>query len=128
MGTLGFNSAARGHVGWATANYCIMFRDDYLELLGIVDPTGFTNGLDERLAAGEGLMEPRPRHERRGVHRRGLAGRGPRLGADRRARGACSRRCRADRSPLRERDAGCSGASAASSPATISRGPMWRPA
>ncbi|MEZ5862324.1 MAG: VOC family protein, partial [Geminicoccaceae bacterium] len=54
---LGFNSTPRGrHVGWATANYCIMFRDDYLELLGIVDPTGFTNGLDERLAAGEGLM------------------------------------------------------------------------
>jgi catechol 2,3-dioxygenase-like lactoylglutathione lyase family enzyme len=54
---LGFNSTPRGrHVGWATANYCIMFEDDYLELLGIVDPAGFTNGLDERLAAGEGLM------------------------------------------------------------------------
>ncbi len=54
---LGFNSTPRGrHVGWATANYCIMFEDDYLELLGIVDPTGFTNGLDERLALGEGLM------------------------------------------------------------------------
>ncbi len=54
---LGFNSTPRGrHVGWATANYCIMFEDDYLELLGIVDPAGFTNGLDERLGAGEGLM------------------------------------------------------------------------
>lgn len=54
---LGFNSTPRGrHVGWATANYCIMFEHDYLELLGIVDPAGFTNGLDERLALGEGLM------------------------------------------------------------------------
>ncbi len=54
---LGFNSTPRGrHVGWATANYCIMFEADYLELLGIVDPAAFTNGLDERLAEGEGLM------------------------------------------------------------------------
>lgn len=55
---LGFNSTPRGrHVGWATANYCIMFSDDYLELLGIVDPAAFTNGLDELLAErGEGLL------------------------------------------------------------------------
>lgn len=55
---LGFNSTPRGrHVGWATANYCIMFEEDYLELLGIVDPSGFTNGLDELLASrGEGLL------------------------------------------------------------------------
>ena len=51
---LGFNSTPRGrHVGWATANYCIMFEADYLELLGIVDPAAFTNGLDERLAEDE---------------------------------------------------------------------------
>jgi hypothetical protein len=57
-GRLGFNSTPRGrHVGWATANYCIMFERDYLELLGIVDPKAFSNGLDERLAAdGEGLL------------------------------------------------------------------------
>lgn len=57
-GRLGFNSTPRGrHVGWATANYCIMFERDYLELLGIVDPNAFSNGLDERLAAdGEGLL------------------------------------------------------------------------
>ena len=55
---LGFTSTPRGrHVGWATANYCIMFADDYLELLGIVDPAAFTNGLDELLAErGEGLL------------------------------------------------------------------------
>jgi len=56
-GRLGFNSTPRGrHVGWATANYCIMFEMDYLELLGIVDPTAFSNGLDRLLEGGEGLM------------------------------------------------------------------------
>jgi hypothetical protein len=55
---LGFNSTPRGrHVGWATANYCIMFERDYLELLGIVDPNAFANGLDRRLdEEGEGLL------------------------------------------------------------------------
>lgn len=55
---LGFNSTPRGrHVGWATANYCIMFERDYLELLGIVDPEAFSNGLDRQLdEAGEGLL------------------------------------------------------------------------
>ena len=54
---LGFNTTPRGrHVGWGTANYCIMFEDDYLELLGVIDPTQFTNNLDEFLAHGEGLM------------------------------------------------------------------------
>ena len=54
---LGFNSTPRGrHVGWGTANYCIMFADDYLELLGIVDPAQFTNHLDRFLAEREGLL------------------------------------------------------------------------
>jgi catechol 2,3-dioxygenase-like lactoylglutathione lyase family enzyme len=54
---LGFNSTPRGrHVGWGTANYCIMFPDDYVELLGIVDPTQFTNDLDRFLADREGLL------------------------------------------------------------------------
>ncbi len=56
-GRLGFNSTPRGrHVGWGTANYCIMLERDYLELLGIVDPGGFSNGLDELLAEREGLF------------------------------------------------------------------------
>lgn len=56
-GRLGFNSTPRGrHIGWATANYCIMFEHDYLELLGIVDPNAFSNGLDRLLEGGEGLM------------------------------------------------------------------------
>ena len=36
---LGFNPCPRGrHTGWGTANYCLMFPGDYVELLGIVDP------------------------------------------------------------------------------------------
>ncbi len=55
---LGFTLCPRGrHIGWGTANYCIMFEDDYLELLGIVDPAQFTNNLDVFLEErGEGLL------------------------------------------------------------------------
>ncbi len=55
---LGFTTCPRGkHIGWGTANYCIMFPDDYLELLGIVDASQFTNNLDSFLAGhGEGLL------------------------------------------------------------------------
>lgn len=54
---LGFQLTPRGrHIGWGTANYCIMFQDDYLELLGIVDPGQFTNNLDRFLKTREGLM------------------------------------------------------------------------
>jgi len=55
---LGFTVCPRGkHIGWGTANYCIMFPDDYLELLGIVDASQFTNNLDKFLDRhGEGLL------------------------------------------------------------------------
>ncbi|MFC4352443.1 VOC family protein [Fodinicurvata halophila] len=55
---LGFTVTPRGrHTGWGTANYCIMFPYDYIELLGIVDPEQFTNNLDRFLAErGEGLL------------------------------------------------------------------------
>ena len=55
---LGFVCTPRGrHIGWGTANYCIMFPDDYVELLGIIDPAQFLNGLDRLLAdRGEGLL------------------------------------------------------------------------
>jgi catechol 2,3-dioxygenase-like lactoylglutathione lyase family enzyme len=55
---LGFTLSPRGrHIGWGTANYCIMFGGDYLELLGILDDSQFTNNLDKRLAEnGEGLL------------------------------------------------------------------------
>ncbi len=47
---LGFTLTPRGsHIGWGTANYCIMFARDYVELLGIVDWSRFTNNLDRFL-------------------------------------------------------------------------------
>ncbi|HEX4571404.1 MAG TPA: VOC family protein [Dongiaceae bacterium] len=54
---LGFTLTPRGrHIGWGTANYCIMFEAGYVELLGIVDPAQFTNNLDKFLAQREGLL------------------------------------------------------------------------
>ncbi|MEX0759834.1 MAG: VOC family protein [Tistlia sp.] len=54
---LGFRPCPRGrHIGWGTANYCLMFPDDYVELLGIVDATKFVNDLDRFLAQREGLL------------------------------------------------------------------------
>ncbi len=54
---LGFTLTPRGsHIGWGTANYCIMFPDDYVELLGIVDANKFSNNLDAFLETREGLL------------------------------------------------------------------------
>src|SRR3546814_2361463 len=54
---LGFTVSPRGrHIGWGTANYCIMFPGDYVELLGIVDATQFTNNLNRFLESREGLL------------------------------------------------------------------------
>jgi hypothetical protein len=54
---LGFNLSPRGrHIGQGTANYCIMFPSDYVELLGLVDPNDFVQRLDVFLARREGLM------------------------------------------------------------------------
>lgn len=55
---LGFALSPRGrHKGWGTGNYCAMFARDYVELLGVVDPAGFDNGLSAMLAAqGPGLL------------------------------------------------------------------------
>ncbi len=54
---LGFRATPKGrHVGWGTANYCLMFEQDYLEILGIIDPKAFTNSLDSFLKNREGLM------------------------------------------------------------------------
>ncbi len=54
---LGFTVTPRGrHIGWGTANYCIMFGADYIELIGIVDAGQPSNDLDKFLEArGEGL-------------------------------------------------------------------------
>jgi catechol 2,3-dioxygenase-like lactoylglutathione lyase family enzyme len=54
---LGFTLSPRGrHIGWGTANYCIMFPGGYLELLGIVDPAQFCNNLDRFLETREGVL------------------------------------------------------------------------
>jgi catechol 2,3-dioxygenase-like lactoylglutathione lyase family enzyme len=54
---LGFTLSPRGrHIGQGTGNYCIMFASDYIELLGIVDPSDFVQNLDAFLAQREGLM------------------------------------------------------------------------
>ena len=54
---LGFTLSPRGrHIGQGTGNYCIMFPTDYVELLGIVDPSDFVQRLDAFLAQREGLM------------------------------------------------------------------------
>jgi hypothetical protein len=55
--SLGFTTTPRGrHIGWGTANYCLMFESGYVELLGIVDPSQFSNNLDKFLTEREGLL------------------------------------------------------------------------
>ncbi len=53
---LGFTLTPRGlHESKGTGNHCIMFKDSYIELLGIVDETGAKGRLAERVnAQGEG--------------------------------------------------------------------------
>jgi hypothetical protein len=54
---LGFALSPRGrHIGQGTANYCIMFPRDYIELLGIVDPNEPVQRLGAFLAQREGPM------------------------------------------------------------------------
>jgi hypothetical protein len=54
---MGFTVTPRGrHIGWGTANYCVMLHRGYVELLGILDPGQFTNNLDKFLAGREGPM------------------------------------------------------------------------
>ena len=58
---LGFATTPRGrHAGRGTGNYCLMFPEDYVELLGVVEPAagaGAGGGLERFLAErGEGLF------------------------------------------------------------------------
>ncbi|HEX3881927.1 MAG TPA: VOC family protein [Stellaceae bacterium] len=56
---LGFTLSPRGrHLGQATANYCIMFPRDYLELLGIVGEDAHAHRLDAFLKHREGVVGP----------------------------------------------------------------------
>ncbi|WP_077000442.1 VOC family protein [Variovorax sp. KK3] len=53
---LGFVVPPAGrHREWGTANVCILFSDDYLEIRGIGDSDKFLAGLDKFLVHGEGL-------------------------------------------------------------------------
>jgi len=54
---LGFTLTPRGrHLGQGTANYCIMFERDYLELLGFVEADEHGQRLEAFLARREGPM------------------------------------------------------------------------
>jgi catechol 2,3-dioxygenase-like lactoylglutathione lyase family enzyme len=55
--SLGFRLTPKGvHQGKGTANYCVMFADTYLELVGVVDPSAASGRLAARIAqAGEGV-------------------------------------------------------------------------
>jgi len=54
---LGFTPTPRGrHIGQGTANYCIMFGRDYLELLGFVERDEHAHRLENFLAQREGPM------------------------------------------------------------------------
>jgi catechol 2,3-dioxygenase-like lactoylglutathione lyase family enzyme len=52
--SLGFRLTPKGeHLGKGTANYCIMFPESYLELIGIVNPSDAKGRLAARLAVGD---------------------------------------------------------------------------
>lgn len=54
---LGFTLTPRGrHLGQGTANYCIMFAQDYLELLGVAEPDEYAQRLQAFLARRQGPM------------------------------------------------------------------------
>jgi len=54
---LGFRLTPRGrHAGRGTGNHCIMFADDYVELVGIVDPSRPADDARRFLEEREGLM------------------------------------------------------------------------
>src|SRR5205814_6222150 len=54
---LGFTLTPRGrHLGQGTANYCVMFARNYLELLGFVARDDFAHRLEAFLARREGAM------------------------------------------------------------------------
>jgi catechol 2,3-dioxygenase-like lactoylglutathione lyase family enzyme len=53
---LGFTISGRGtHLEWGTGNFCVMLARGYLELVGVVDASRYTHGLDEYLRTREGL-------------------------------------------------------------------------
>lgn len=54
---LGFALTPRGrHLNRGSGNYCIMLREGYIELIGVVDPKLPTSNLDAHLAHGHGMI------------------------------------------------------------------------
>lgn len=54
---LGFTLTPLGrHVGWTTANLCVMLEQGYIELLGVLDPSGVRHDIAAFLERGEGGM------------------------------------------------------------------------
>jgi catechol 2,3-dioxygenase-like lactoylglutathione lyase family enzyme len=55
--SLGFRLTPKGvHLGKGTANYCVMFADSYIELVGVVNPAEASGRLAARIAqSGEGV-------------------------------------------------------------------------
>jgi catechol 2,3-dioxygenase-like lactoylglutathione lyase family enzyme len=54
---LGFTATPRGrHLNRGSGNYCLMLREGYIELIGVVDPALPTSNLDTHLAHGPGLI------------------------------------------------------------------------
>jgi catechol 2,3-dioxygenase-like lactoylglutathione lyase family enzyme len=54
---LGFTATPRGrHLNRGSGNYCLMLREGYIELIGVVDPALPTSSLDAHLAHGPGLI------------------------------------------------------------------------
>ncbi len=54
---LGFATTPLGlHQGWASGNHCVMFAEDYLEILGKVREGDLPDAVEAGLARGDGLL------------------------------------------------------------------------
>ena len=93
---------------FGTANRCIMLRQGYLELIAIVDPNCYGNGLERFLARHPGTAHHRPLNRRRAAEPAALAASGHRH-SGRRLAGASGRRRRPQRAARALRPAAAAG-------------------
>ncbi|MBI36805.1 MAG: hypothetical protein CL568_04390 [Alphaproteobacteria bacterium] len=55
---LGFTLTPRGrHIGWGTGNHTIMFENDYVEMIAVIDRKQNTHSLEDFLQNGDGLFK-----------------------------------------------------------------------
>jgi len=55
---LGFTLTPRGrHIGWGTGNHTIMFENDYVEMIAVIDREQNTHNLEDFLQNGDGLFK-----------------------------------------------------------------------